>query len=95
MSRPGFYSVDGSYSCPEGYKPCNKEFLGRPGGQDFVVCIPTGRKMEDVCPITSVAFELDFEAMDQSEQELYEKIETEAGHIYISRKVMQHGIEQV
>ena len=51
--------------------------------------------MEDVCPITSVAFELDFEAMDQSEQELYEKIETEAGHIYISRKVMQHGIEQV
>ena len=61
---------------------------------DYVVCIPEDANKDESCPITSFAFDLD----SVEDKSLYEKVEIgDASNVnfYFSRKVMQHGIEQV
>ena len=38
-------------------------------GYDYVVCIPERAKIEEECPITSIAFELDSDAGDKATHE--------------------------
>ena len=60
-----------------------------------MVCIPLGESVESSCPITSMTFDL--ESLFEYERSLYEPIKgiDGKGLLYISRKVMQHGIENV
>ena len=70
---------------------------------DYVICRPESDNPEDLCPITSLAFSVDkndpsfdqwefISAFDDSaESEDKKDVEMTEG-IYISRKVLQHGI---
>ena len=61
---------------------------------DYVVCIPEDANKDETCPITSFAFDLD----SVEDKSLYEKVKIGEAHtdnFFFSRKVMQHGIEQV
>ena len=59
MKRPVLNS-NSKYECPEGTKPCNKEYLNEwKGGLEYVICIPESENVDEACPITSFAFDLD------------------------------------
>ena len=60
-----------------------------------MVCIPVGESVESSCPITSMVF--DTENLFEYEKALYEPVTSRDGDslLYISRKVMQHGIETI
>lgn len=81
------------YKCPENFKACNQDFFFKKDGHDYVVCIANDLKMEENCPITSIAFEI-----DEADEELYEEPiirpinDDDTISLYISRKIMQHGI---
>ena len=87
---------DRKYKCPDGYKPCNEDFFerstGTEAGHEFVVCILYGASIKEACPITGVAFEI-----DPKDADLYDEIvdasPASERKLYLSRKVMSHGIE--
>ena len=92
----GGFSGGTTYKCPDGYKPCNEDFFerstGTEAGHDFVVCILYGASIKEACPITGVAFEI-----DPADADLYDEIvdasPASERKLYLSRKVMSHGIE--
>ena len=84
------------YKCPDGYKACNDDFFERStateAGHEFVVCIPDEASIVEACPITGMAFKI-----DPSDADLYDEIvdasPASESKLYLSRKVMSHGIE--
>ena len=71
MVRPVKNADDGSQACPDGYLPCNPQFLnGQSGLLDYVVCYKEGEK-ELTCPIT----DLQFKPQDSNDQATYIKRE--------------------
>ena len=58
-----------AYECPEDYVPCNDSFFDRveEEGHDYVVCIGKTEDKAKVCPITSIAFEVDAANQDDYE----------------------------
>ena len=58
MTRPALVGGD-KYECPAKTKPCNEDFFDQEGGHDYVICIPENEKIEEACPITSVALSPD------------------------------------
>ena len=91
MVRPVL--TDDTYACPAGTKPCNEDFFDN-DGIDYVVCIPDDADINETCPITSIALDLD-QVDDRSLYEPKGGSGDESIGFYASRKVMQHGIEQV
>ena len=59
MIRPVKSAASFEYECPENTKPCNEDFFDGYDGHDYVVCIPKFGSIEDYCPITSIAFDLE------------------------------------
>ena len=56
MVRPVKNVDNGSQACPDGYQPCNPEFLSEQGSLlDYVICYKEGEK-ELTCPITDLQF---------------------------------------
>ena len=76
--------------------PCNDSFFDRVAeeGHDYVVCIGKTEDKAKVCPITSIAFEV-----DESNRDDYEWVgmdeQADFGGVYVSKTVMAHGLEQV
>ena len=50
---------DRLYACPQGTVACNEEWLNAASMVDYVICRPESEDPEDVCPITSLAFQVD------------------------------------
>lgn len=87
----------GRYACPVDYEACNEDFFDA-GGHDFVICYPRSSSRDKSCPITDIAFEV-----GQDRADLYTFIENPGWQpdtiqpkgIYVSKKVMNHGIQTV
>lgn len=82
------------YACPEGYFACNPEFFEQPDGANFVVCKKNGADISVECPITSVKFSVTEQERTKYDYTFKGAAGTTKG-VWVSRKVMQHGIESV
>ena len=85
------------YVCPDGYKAiCNPEFLNISKGANYAICTKIEAGIDDdLCPITSFKFNVTDEERE-TEKYVFKKAEGSSSKgIWISRKVMQHGIESV
>ena len=93
MVRP-VQKQDGSYECPPSYQPCNKEFLARPNGHQYVVCYKdeAGVK-ESVCPITDIVFDQQSKDPKANYEQRDAQSTSQTKSFFFSREVMQHGIE--
>ena len=86
------------YQCPEGFQACNEAFFEQGGeGDDYVICYPSSANACQFCPVTGFALEVDH----LSNKDLYEwqpinsLIENDDRGFYISKTVMQHGVDQL
>ena len=96
MQRP-VKDGTGQYNCPRGTVACNEEWLASTATLEYVVCRKEYDLAEDVCPITSLAFEVSEEqATDWEfvplESDFVSVFEGDIKGIYVTRKVVQHGI---
>ena len=80
------------YACPESYEACNDDWFDQPDGAEFVVCKPVGDQ-DFQCPITSIKFGVTDLERDEFEYEW--KGDGQNRGVWVSRKVMQHGLEKI
>ena len=97
MTRPMVDPTNtAKYKCPAGTVPCNSAFFSQPNGEQFVICRDQNSAIESECPITDAKFKI-----ENSERSLYEWRGLQGSDsasnkgIWISRKVMNHGLEQM
>ncbi len=80
------------YACPESFEACNDDWFDQPDGQEFVVCKPINDQSFQ-CPITSIKFKVSELERDKFEYEW--KGDSENRGVWVSRKVVQHGLEKI
>ena len=96
MMRPiAVNTTTSGFACPDGYLACNPDFFEQPNGANFVVCKKDiGAGSLDDCPITSFKFSVTEQERLEYDYEFKSNKDTQQG-IWVSKKVMQHGIESM
>lgn len=89
----------GKWECPSDYLPCNEQFFETEGGEDYVICYPEKEASDLHCPVTSIALNTPTGGAEDDTLYKWQPIKSEneddTRGLYISKQVMQHGIEQV
>ena len=71
--RPKYDTVSETYVCPSGHLPCNED---APNNEstfgEYTVCRPADQTIDDFCPITSFAFDL--QGVEQNKRDKYREV---------------------